>query len=312
MAKLFHTLKNNQILPEIIWWALALGLTAGIAANTISGFDWISFYYPRANGDIYASLYNPLWIYLVIKPLALLPLRSSFVVFTLLNVAMLRFGSYLSGANKFWLLLSFPAFWVLWFGQLDGLVMLGAALGFWAVQQKRPVVLGLALALLLVKPHIGGPLALLYLFWSRNWKAPATFAAVVLLSMLMWGEQWPYIWLRNLLLESGRGATAAQETNISLFPYGLLAWLVLLAPLNRPQRAVVVLAATFLSTPYAPIYSLLILLVMPLPWWVYVLSSAPYGLGPTGYKIATLAPVGVLGWILWPWFQQRWTNFKVR
>jgi hypothetical protein len=224
---------------------------------------------------------------------------------TLLNVSKIRWGSYLRGANKFWLLLSFPAFWGLWVGQLDGLVMLGVALGFWAVQQQRPVVLGLALALLLAKPHIGGPTALLYLYWLRHWKAPATFAAVVLLSMLVWGGQWPYLWLRNLWLESGGGATAAQGTNISLFPYGLLAWRCCCC-LWPPAADHAVLAATFLSTPYAPIYSLLALLVLPLPWWAYALSSAPYILGPTGYRLATLAPLGVLVWIGWPWLRQGW------
>jgi hypothetical protein len=76
-----------------------------------------------------------------------------------------------------------------------------------------------------------------------------------------------------------------------------LAWLVVVLPMSRLERAISVLAATFLSIPYAPTYSLLALLALPVPWWVYVLSSVPLVTGPAGYWVTVFAPLGCLVWI---------------
>jgi hypothetical protein len=299
-------IKDNPTLAQVVWWALALGLVGGIVANNISGYDWFTFYYHRANHSVHQSIYNPLWLYLIVGPVALLPPKASFAVFTLLNTGLLWLGARLTGANRFLLLFSFPTFWVLWFGQIDALVMTGAALGLWATQQRQPILVGLAIPLLLIKPHIGGPLAILYIIWNFRWQTIATAAGIILLSLLIWGPMWPITWVTNLVTESARGATAAQNTNISLFPYGLAAWLTLAVPMPRVQRAITVLAATFLSLPYAPIYSLITLLVMPLPWWAYLLSSAPYLMGQNGYGIGIFVPLGAITWVLVPIIRRRY------
>jgi len=286
----------------IAWWGIALGIVIGCGLNSISGFDWVHFYYPRAHDFAPTSVINPMWIYLVVAPIAYLPIRVGYVVFSLVNVSLIWLGSRLTGVNRFALLLSFPALWVLWYGQLDIFVMLGVALGFWAVQHQKPAWLGVALLLLLVKPHIGGPLAVVYFMWSRNWRTVVVFGAVLLLTLIIWGVEWPIIWIKSLFRVAtpppeATITTAGQWTNISLFPYGLLAWLVVLLPMPRVERATAILSATFLSVPYAATYSLIALLVLPVSWWVYVLSSVPLVLGPNGYWITAFAPLGCLGWI---------------
>lgn len=301
--------KIQKFLP-VLWWGLALGLVVGCAINTtLSGFDWVRFYYPRAHDFRPEVVANPLWVYFVLAPIAVLPVREAYAVFTLLNVVMIWLSSRLAGVNRFALLLSFPALWLLWFGQLDGFLALGAALGLWAVERRRPAWLGLALLLLLVKPHLGAPLALLYFLWSRDWRALAVCAAGFLLTLLVWRPDWPLIWIKSLLQFARPPAevtltTAGQQTNISLYPYGLVAWLVpLLLPLPRADRAIAVVAATFVSVPYAPTYSLLALLVLPVPWWAYVISSVPVVTGPAGYWFTVFAPLGCLAWLLvryWP------------
>lgn len=292
----------------VVWWGLALGLVAGCTINDISGFDWVHFYYPRGRDFHPTIVANPLWLYFVIAPVTLLPMKAAYAVFLLLNVGMIWLACRLTGVNRLAVLLSFPTLWLLWYGQIDGFVALGVALGLWAVRQEKPIWLGLALLLLLVKPHIGAPLALIYFLWSRSWRALAVAAAVFLLSLVVWRPDWPIIWIRSLLQFANPPAgatitTAGQETNISLFPYGLVAWLVVLLPMPRTERAIAALAATFLSVPYAPTYSLLALLVLPVPWWVYGLSSVPLVMGPSGYWVTTLAPLGCLAWITarqWP------------
>jgi hypothetical protein len=55
-------------------------------------------------------------------------------------------------------------------------------------------VMGLAILLLLVKPHIGGPLAVLYLLWSRKRETILVIIGIVLLSMAVWGWDWLALW----------------------------------------------------------------------------------------------------------------------
>ena len=286
----------------IVWWGVAVGIVIGCGLNAISGFDWVHFYYPRAQDFAPETVINPMWLYLLIAPLGYLPMRVSYVLFSLVNVGLLWLGSRLTGVNRFALLISFPALWVLWYGQLDILVMAGVAVGFWAAQSRRPIWLGVALLLLLIKPHIGAPLAFLYFWWLRDWRVLAVCGAVLLLTLIIWGFRWPLIWINSLVQVATPPpdaplTTTGQQTNISLFPYGVLAWLVLLLPMSRLERAIGTLAATFLSVPYAATYSLVTLLVLPVPWWVYLVSSVPLLLGPQGYWLTMAAPLGCLGWL---------------
>ncbi len=300
-------LAKKEKLLAMVWWGIALGMVIGCDLNSISGFDWIYFYYPRAYNFTPETIVNPMWLYFLLIPVASLPSRLSYGLFSLINISLIWLGSRLTKVNRFALLLCFPSLWILWYCQIDNLAMLGAALGFWAIQYQKSAFLGMALLLLLVKPHIGGPLAVAYFLWLRDWRALAIFGAGVFLSLMVWGFDWPIIWFRNLYHFAAPPAgatltTAGQKTNISLYPLGLLAWLIVLLPMPRVERAIAVVAATFLSMPYAATYSLIVLLVLPVPWWVYLLSSVPLVLGPEGYWITTLAPLGCLGWITMKWW----------
>jgi hypothetical protein len=188
---------NNKNLSTYIWWSIAFAFVIGYAINFtkgLSGFDWFHFYYPQARYVSAERLINPLWVYFVLGPISRLPLLVSYILFLVLNVVMLWIGSQLAGGQRFLLLFSFPAFWVLWFGQLDGFVLLGTALGLKALDSEDPISMGLAILLLLVKPHIGGPLAVLYLLWSRKRETILVIIGIVLLSMAVWGWDWLALW----------------------------------------------------------------------------------------------------------------------
>jgi len=298
---------HKDKLFTVIWWVLGIGIVIGCGINFvkgISGFDWIFFYYPQAQQATSDTLINPLWIYFVIGPIARLPLPVSYLVFLLLNLGMFWMGSNLTGGNRYLLLLSFPAFWMLWFGQLDGFVLFGTALGLKALDSKKPILMGIAILLLLVKPHIGAPLAILYFLWLPKRDTLLTVLLVTALSMIVWGWEWPIAWVRNILTIQEE-YYVPQTTNISLFPYGFLAWLALLIAKSPMDRVKVALSATLLSVPYAATYSILPLLVLPLPWWVYVIGSAPFLLGPNGYRLTTLVPIVTIILVIYPLLQAK-------
>lgn len=60
------------------------------------------------------------------------------------------------------------------------------------------------------------------------------------------------------------------------------------AHIFAPERLLNPLWIYFVLTPIA---------YLPVPWWAYLLSSAPLVLGPNGYWITTFVPLGCLEWI---------------
>jgi|GEM_PF-1751861 len=308
-----HLIKvfQNPRTRAVVWWGIALGVVIGCYLIPISGYDWFMYWRSQALNTNRSQILNPMWIYLLLKPIALLPARLDFLAFGLMNVGQIWLAARSSRVNRFALLLSFPALWLLWYGQLDGFVMLGAALGLWAVESNKPLLTGLAAVLLLVKPQVGAPLALVYLLWQRNWKALIIPAGLTLASMVLWGWDWPLIWVRNLLV-AGSPKIYQHPSNIGLFPYGLAAWLGIFVPMRRERRALFILAATITSVPYVGTYSLLSLLALRPPWWAFVLSSAPIMLGQGGYRITALAAPLVVIWSVMPWIRNRWPEIDQR
>lgn len=296
---------QNPHSREVVWWGIALGIVIGCYLVPISGYDWFINWRPQALNTHSSQILNPMWIYLLLKPIALLPARLDFLAFGLMNVGQIWLTARSSRVNRFALLLSFPALWILWYGQLDGFVMFGAALGLWAVENDRPLLTGLAAMLLLVKPQVGAPLALTYLLWQRNWKMLILPAGLTLASMVLWGWDWPLVWVHNLLV-IGSPKIYQHPTNIGLYPFGLAAWLGLFIPMDRQRRALFILAATITSVPYVAIYSLISLLALQPPWWAFVLSSAPILLEQGGYRITALAAPLVVVWTAMPWVRDRW------
>ena len=297
---------SNPSTRNILWWGLLLGLVLGCSLVPISGFDWYTYFLPQALEKAWAEVFNPLWTYLILTPIAWLPGRWSFFGYTLVNLLLfwlsVRFARRDRRFNRFALLLSFPAFWLFWYGQMDGFVLLGAALGLWAIEKDRPLLTGLALVLLMVKPHIGAPLALAYFIWQRHWKTLIIPIAAYLLAGVFWGFDWGVDWLISL---SGatEGWRTTQKANIGYFPYGLVAWLGLLVRMPRKEKALYIFSATIVSLNYVGTYSLLTLLVFAPPWWVYLLSSAPFLFGQWGYWITSLAAPGVIVWLLVRYFK---------
>ena len=214
-----------------------------------------------------------------------------------MNLAALYIATQLTKVNRILLLLCFPSFWIFWYGQFDILVMLGAILGYWSIENDRPVLTGTAILLLLIKPHIGGPLALAYFLWSRNWKMMATIAAVFFLSVIGWGFHWPLDWV-NHLFHANTESRKLQEANIGLFPYGLIFWIGLFIKMPRKEKALYIASATIASLSYVGTYSLIILLIFQVPWWAYLLSSVPFLAGTHGFWITSLVPPLLMTWLI--------------
>ncbi|MFQ5576490.1 MAG: hypothetical protein ACE5G8_05820, partial [Anaerolineae bacterium] len=178
-------------------------------------------------------IFNPPWLFPALYPIALLPERLGAGLLMLLSLAVL--GVYLGSPKKFLVVVfSAPMITLFTLGQIDVLMLLGLMIPG-----------GLGLPILLVKPQ-GVFLAALR---RINRRSVAVTAAVVVLSVAGWGFWWQKI--------IGYDPNAVHNNNVSIFPYGVLAGIVLLYyGLKRNSDAMLCFASLCL-TPYFMITSML-------------------------------------------------------
>jgi hypothetical protein len=252
----FGNLKSSFIL-DILWWSLAAWLVGYVYLNGAG--DWERFYLPATLND-YATaplVANPSYVLFLFHPLSFLPVKLGGAMLAAINVACLYVCYRITTVNRWLILLSLPALIVISFGQLDGLVALGAVLGFLAIQNGSGVLLGTSILLLGLKPQVGGLLAVAYVFWAFSslkrrpvLVALGIVAGVVLASFGAFGF-WLVDWVIKIVdTSSSDGIEFVNvSSDIGLFPYGLAVLVLVLLFARRNIPALIV--ATVLSAPYA-------------------------------------------------------------
>ena len=129
--------------------------------------------------------------------------------------------------------LSFPFAWTLFYGQIDGLVVGGLALAWWAMEKEKPLLVGAGLILASIKPQMALPLGIAIWWWSRpRWKALVVPALVLAASFIQWGF-WIPVWFQNLFQTDD---LVLLSRNISLWtlagPWIWLVWIPILLALR--------------------------------------------------------------------------------
>ncbi|MBI3244775.1 MAG: DUF2029 domain-containing protein [Chloroflexi bacterium] len=250
---------------------------------------------------LHPTFFNPPFVLLLVTPLALLGNPASYIVFTALMLTSLYASARMLGGSPIWLVLSYPGIWMLAFGQLEPLVVLGIAFGWYAIRSKQYIWLTLAYVLLAIKPQIGLVPALLYFVWTPDWKTRLRTswltALVIGWTFINWGL-WPMEFLPRIATQdNGLSITVGVSLWPIIGPFALALFIPALSGrIDRRLRLLILLAANALASPYSPAYSLLSLLAFPLPWWGYVVASLPV-ISPNGTvftRAAMLLPLGVL------------------
>jgi hypothetical protein len=260
-------------ITRFLAYALTAGITIGTILSPIAGYDWYTFYYKFAFDPLIDA--SPPWLYMIITPIAMLP--HSFTWFTLLNGLLLLASIALLKKPNLLLVLCLPLIWILFYGQIDGWLVFSVLFGLWALERKRPFLVGVSVILLLTKPHIGFPLAVYFLFKARSLKTFVIPVVVFLISLVVYGF-WPVVLIQSYINLPTEEFTT-QKVNTSLWPWSLLLLPVIFLrwkKLGEIQKFVAITAATCLVIPYSPIYSLapLLFLTTPTPWLSLILLPA--------------------------------------
>jgi hypothetical protein len=241
-------------------------LLYGIGSLIPEGFDWIHYY---KAGRLH-PIWTP-WSMWIIKILAPCGFGLVFALSAIgIGVRSVRYNR--SPFPLALAILSLPTLWVIYMGNLDGLVLLGM------------LIMPVGIPLVLMKPQVSA----FSLLARKDWLLVGILW--VLLSLILWG-----FWPKNLLMVTTSDWKAEWTQDISIFPWGILLGLPLLWFSRGDQD--LLMAAGSLMTPHLFPYHFIILMPslgrmrwywMLITWaisWTPLLAN---WLGPTAWHFGNL------------------------
>lgn len=243
--------------------AVQIGFIIGLYLAAVmigGGVDGVRYFWR----DWWPGATVPAFAFLLTTPFSWLPYPINFAAFAGLSAILIMWSC--QRLNTTWLvILTPPILWLLWLGQLEPFVVIGAALAVAVGRGNRPAVwAGPAWLLLLVKPTVGIGVAL-WLVW-RLWKLDGAMAiwipaiiviAVLLLTIALYGP-WGADWLHVMT----HFDEPVSHDNFAGWPYGAILLLALALPISLDKQPGFVAALTTFVMPYARIYHLTLLLVL--------------------------------------------------
>lgn len=308
----------SNIKQKVLTWKSRLSLKRAVAIEVIilmvggalvlpGGEDLYRFYLPIAQGE---HGYNPWFASWILFPIQFVPIRYLWAVWVMFTGVTVFWASEHLHINSTFVLLAFPTMGQVWLGQTDAILMLGLLL---ALLAPSPYLRGFGLLLAAIKPQVTAP-AILVLLWcdQARWKTLIAPAIVLLLSLGVWGIDWPVRWW----LSRDIYAPLPVWGYAAVFPYGLAAFLAIFLVKDVRRKVTAALLATALGVPAFGIYSHVVFMIFISPWWALPLSYAwvvayPW-YGNTALRFAGVLPLGLLIYLLWPVLKDHWPKIKAR
>lgn len=275
-------------------------------------------YIRTAIGD-FRGYYYAYWILPVFALLAKLPALTAYAIWGAINILCVFFASRVFSGRTPLVLLSFQMLYVVFIGQIVGVILAGLALLWWGLSRRRWALAGLGLAIACTKYHVGIMIGMMLILiadisWRERMRVLVVPAIVLALSLVVY-PMWPMEVLSNL-----RTSPANDWGSISLWrwigPYALILWIPpLLLPLSRPQRLVGLIATTALTLPYFQQTDLLTLFVLPIGWIYVLLGNLGYMFFITywdGLQLLVLVPILIYLSIIIPGIRRFIASLRLR
>lgn len=283
---------------------------AGIALwlhtlNTAALSDFVN--YRNAGGGVYDYYYYAYWLVPFLSVLHGMPFYLAAGVWLALNITGLWIAARLLGGRPARTLLTYPMLYLLYYGQIGGILAGGLALAWWGLAHRRWGWAGLGFLIAAAKFQSGLIFAgLLWLFAPLPWRDRFKALIVPLLAGLasLWlYPDWPVQWMHRLQTNP-----ANDFGSLSLLSWSggwillLLVPPLLLRQLPSERRFVALACAIPLCLPYFQQADLVVLFVFPLGW-LPALGNLGFLFIPFGWlalKILALVPIVGYTAALWP------------
>jgi hypothetical protein len=257
--------------------------------------------------------YNPPWLAPMLAPVITMPGRSGYIIFIGITLLIFLYASSVFESKPGFVLISAQLFWILWWGQIEGLVVLGIALGWAALKKNSWKLMILAICLAALKPQIGlFPIVAIW-WWSGKdrWKSLLGFVIITIISIWIYGP-WPLWFIRNVVKITNSSQYGPWNSSLGLWAIPLLLPALGLK-MDRYSRLIALTATGMLISPYMPYYSTILLFCYALPGWSAIFAMLGYFPNILGTQIAwngiVFLPITLLIWLYWPYLKE-WTLFQ--
>jgi len=281
---------------------VAIGFIAFLTQHPTAGFDLWGAYAPAASGDV-SNIYNPYWALPLFELLGKVPFGLAYSALMLWSLVAIIVSTQVYGGRLVFALLTYQFGTLLYFGQIDGLVVLGMATSWWALKNHRPWLVGIGFVLASIKPQMSVAALLLIWWWldrPGKIRSLAIPFLVILGSFLLYGC-WVPEWLNRVQTQD-----PVRGGSITLWEYFgpivLLLWLpALLTRLPRQEKLLLFLATSAITMPYFQQVSLLVLQVFPIGWiaWIGNIGFLHPMFHEQILEWIVLLPLSVYIWLVW-------------
>ncbi len=233
------------------------------------GFSDYQTYLRAAAGDI-RGFYYPYWTLLIFKMMRSIPFYAGILIWGSANLLGIFFAARVFGNQPAFVLFSYQVMYVLFYGQITGLVIAGLGLVWVGIRTNQPTLAGAGVLLAAIKFHVGLPLGLALILmswegWQKTLRILFMPLMIGLLTLLI-RPHWPME-----LFRSSVSFPPSFAGSISLWKYmGPIALLFLLPcllfPYTRQERYAYLAISLGLALPYFQQTELLALFVQPIGW----------------------------------------------
>jgi len=287
-------------LGRLEFFALALAVCVlGILTWVHIRLDYLPYdydiYLRAVTGDLQQYYYAP-WILPLFWLFGKLPYYAGFVLWGLLGIACLFLAARVFGGRAGLSFLTFQFCYIIFLGQITGILIGGLALGWWGMAHRRWYLAGLGFLIAASKFQLGLALGLLLwlaasIAWSDRLKVLAVPVIAVVLSLVL-QPSWPAD-----LLERIRAYAPYDWASISLWRY-MGVWALgffvplLFIPIQKEKRILALAACCTIALPYFQQADLLALYVLPVGWLPVVLGNLGFLFFP--YLFAPLQQLWII------------------
>lgn len=247
--------------------------------------------YLRAGHGDYRYYYYGYWFLPVFTILDKIPILAAYLIWTLLNLSGVWFGAKVFGGRTVPVLLSYQMLYLIFYGQISGILIGALGLMAWAVAHKRWDLAGVGLLIAATKPQTGALIGLFYLLCAPvSWRERLRILPIPMAGGIASLFLYPH-WVMDLI-QTWQMQPANAFGSISLWqwvgPLCLILWVPVIFLKMKPEMRFIMLVATsMLALPYFQQADLLVLFVLPCAWLPLI--------GNIGYLMAWQ------GWNILPW-----------
>jgi hypothetical protein len=217
-------------------------------------------YVNAIEGD-FSGYYYPYWILALIFPFTKLPYIVGYALWAIINIFGLLYATKVFKGRIWLLILNYQFLWVLYYGQIVGIVVAGIAF-YWFHIKDRPILSGIGAVIALAKPHIAVPLLIgIALTRTSKWSTrllSTTAVCIATVISLAISPNWISELIHRII-----NAPPIEMGSISLWhsigALSLILWGGIFLPISHKEKLILIIVIPALTFPYYQQSGLLIL-----------------------------------------------------